>query len=87
MLSSEFYLENKEKYDLIYIDGSHEVEDVRNDFLNCIKILNKNGIMWIDDYAAEKLGLTQCINELYEQNKNVLEVIHVGYQVAFRYTG
>ena len=87
MLSSEFYLENKEKYDLIYIDGSHEVEDVRNDFLNCIKILNKNGIMWMDDYAAEKLGLTQCINELYEQNKNMLEVIHVGYQVAFRYTG
>jgi hypothetical protein len=43
--------------------------------------------MWIDDYDAEKLGLTQCINELYEQNKNLLEVIHVGYQVAFRYTG
>jgi hypothetical protein len=42
MLSSEFYLQNREKYDLIYVDGSHEVEDVRNDFLNCIKILNKN---------------------------------------------
>lgn len=87
MLSSEFYLDNREKYDLIYIDGSHDVEDVKNDFLNCLKILNKNGIMWMDDYGAEKIGLPQCINQLYEENNNVLEVILVGYQIAFRYIG
>lgn len=33
MKSSNFFLNNKEKFDFIFIDGSHKFEDVKNDAL------------------------------------------------------
>ena len=37
------------KWDLIYIDGSHEYETVKQDVDNCIKSLNKKGLLILDD--------------------------------------
>ena len=37
------------KWDLIYIDGSHEYEIVKQDVDNCIKSLNKKGLLVLDD--------------------------------------
>ena len=37
------------KWDLIYIDGSHDYEIVKNDYELCLKNLNKNGIIVFDD--------------------------------------
>ena len=36
-------------YDVIFIDGMHHCENVLRDFNNSIKILNKNGLIFIDD--------------------------------------
>lgn len=36
-------------YDVIFIDGMHHCENVLRDFNNSMKILNKNGIIFIDD--------------------------------------
>jgi len=36
-------------YDVIFIDGMHHCEYVLRDFNNSIKILNKNGLIFIDD--------------------------------------
>jgi glycosyltransferase involved in cell wall biosynthesis len=36
-------------YDVIFIDGMHHCENVLRDFNNSIKILNKNGVIFIDD--------------------------------------
>tara|TARA_X000000368_G_scaffold267213_1_gene211637 strand:+ start:4895 stop:5677 length:783 start_codon:yes stop_codon:yes gene_type:complete len=40
---------NSKKWDLIYIDGSHDFEDVNNDFNECLSNLNINGLIVIDD--------------------------------------
>ena len=40
--------------DFIYIDGSHEAEDVLLDGLLCWKLLKKGGIMVFDDYGLEE---------------------------------
>jgi len=40
---------NKLSFDVIFIDGMHHCENVLNDFNNSIHILNKNGIIFIDD--------------------------------------
>jgi hypothetical protein len=40
---------NSKKWDLIYIDGSHDFEDVNNDFNECFSNLNINGLIVIDD--------------------------------------
>jgi predicted O-methyltransferase YrrM len=39
------------KADLIYIDGSHEYEDVKSDIKNYLPLLNDGGIMFGDDYG------------------------------------
>lgn len=38
-------------WDLIYIDGNHDYEVAREDFLNCSKILNPGGKIILDDSA------------------------------------
>mgnify|MGYP001238647906 CR=1 FL=1 len=37
------------KWDLIYIDGSHDYEIVKNDFLNSLSSLKENGLIVMDD--------------------------------------
>ena len=48
--SKNFFLINKKKYDIIYIDGSHYYKDVFRDSINAKKFLNKNGLLIFDDY-------------------------------------
>lgn len=49
MTSDQFFQTNKETFDVIFIDGMHQVEYILNDINNSIKVLNKNGKIFIDD--------------------------------------
>lgn len=40
---------NSKIWDLVYVDGSHDYEVVKNDVANAIKSLNKNGLLILDD--------------------------------------
>jgi hypothetical protein len=40
---------SKNKFDLIYIDGNHDYEIIRSDYINCLKSLNQYGILVLDD--------------------------------------
>ena len=82
LYSTEFYIQNDKKYTFIYIDGSHLLEDITIDFENCLKIIENNGIIWMDDYGNEPIK--SHINNLYNQHKDHLEIIHIGYQIAFK---
>ncbi|UCG35617.1 MAG: class I SAM-dependent methyltransferase [Candidatus Omnitrophota bacterium] len=42
-------VKEKEKFDFIYVDGSHLFEDVFLDFYYSVSLLNKNGIVLFDD--------------------------------------
>ena len=42
-------INEKKIFDLIFIDGSHEYEIVVQDFLNAIKLSNKNTLIIADD--------------------------------------
>lgn len=81
--SDEFFETNKDTFTFIYIDGSHELTNVRNDFLNAIKSIQLNGIIWLDDYRSS-IPFTNLVNSLHDEHKDVLEIIHNGYQIAFR---
>jgi beta-1,4-mannosyl-glycoprotein beta-1,4-N-acetylglucosaminyltransferase len=82
MYSTDFYKKNDKTYNFIYIDGSHLLDDIIADFNNCLQIIEYNGIIWMDDYGAGEI--TRCIDNLYEANKHCLQIVHKGYQIAFR---
>ena len=49
MTSDEFFMSNKQKFDLIFIDGLHRYTQVKKDIENSLKVLNDNGIILIHD--------------------------------------
>ena len=55
MTSDQFFIENKEKFDLIFIDGLHVYEQVIKDIFNSIKVLKENGIILVHDCLPRKL--------------------------------
>lgn len=83
LYSDDFFKYNKDSFTFIYIDGSHELENIKKDFINSINSIRLNGIIWMDDYKSNEL-ITKLINELYNENKDKLDIIHVGYQIAFK---
>jgi len=43
--SDDFFEDNNDRFDVVFIDGLHEYEQVRRDIINSIEFLNKGG--WI----------------------------------------
>lgn len=52
--SEVYWNENQAKYDLIYIDGSHLYDDVKNDLYQAWERLNSNGLLMVDDWDHKK---------------------------------
>jgi hypothetical protein len=49
MTSDEFFSTNKEKFDVVFIDGLHIYDQVSRDFYNSLDSLNDNGIIILHD--------------------------------------
>tara|TARA_B110000008_G_scaffold232406_1_gene235947 strand:+ start:519 stop:1196 length:678 start_codon:yes stop_codon:yes gene_type:complete len=54
--SDQFFLENNDKFDIIFIDGLHTYKQVKKDILNSVKCLNQNGIILVHDCMPDSLG-------------------------------
>ena len=83
LYSDDFFKINTNTYDVIYIDGSHIPENVIKDMTNSLKILKKNGIMWMDDYKSSTL-LIKTMDDFVNEHKTEVDVILKGYQLALR---
>ena len=76
--SDNYFLNQKDKFDVIYIDGSHEADQVYKDIKNSWRILNMNGILICDDYFygniyknpdnVPSIAINKFINELLKNN-------------------
>ena len=55
MTSDEFFIQNKNTFDLIFIDGLHIYEQVIKDIDNSLKVLKENGIILIHDCLPAKI--------------------------------
>mgnify|MGYP003674112686 CR=1 FL=1 len=49
MTSDEFFKNNKDKFDIIFIDGLHESDQVYKDIKNSLSILNPGGVIVCHD--------------------------------------
>jgi hypothetical protein len=47
--SDDYFIKNKEKFDIIFIDGLHIYDQVKKDFLNSLESLNENGCIVLHD--------------------------------------
>ncbi len=47
--SDNFFKNNKNKFDVIFIDGLHIYEQCRKDVINSLKVLSKNGFIFLHD--------------------------------------
>jgi len=88
--SDKFFKNNSQKFDVIYIDGWHEANQVYKDINNSWDYLNVNGIIICDDYfyGDIKNNLVNnlpanAINKFIFENKNKLKVICVNNTQIF----
>ena len=61
MTTDKFFKKNKLMFDAIFIDASHEYEQVKKDFDNAMRVLNPGGTVFLHDtdpYSEEYMGPT-----------------------------
>lgn len=78
-----------EKYDFVYIDGSHVSRDVLSDAVLAWNLLKQGGIMIFDDYEWNAypdptLNPKLAIDSFLAIFANDIEVLHKGYQVIIQ---
>ena len=83
--SDIFFENNNNFYNFIYIDGCHEENFIMRDMENSFKFLEKNGIMWMDDYmGGDGIKIRNVMDTFLEKYKGQYELIHKGYQLAIK---
>ena len=82
-LSDEFFETNKEIFDFIYVDGSHESDAACRDLDNSLSFCRKSGIIWVDDYGSDYKDLHESIDKWLNDHEDDISVFHKGYQVGF----
>lgn len=53
--SDEFFKDNKNYFDICFIDGLHEYDQVRKDIFNCLNFLNNDGVILVHDCLPERI--------------------------------
>ena len=89
MSSNKFFHQNKNMFDLIYVDGDHSRDQVYMDINNSWKILNKNGILILDDYLwwfykNLKMNPSTAINNFIKENNKEFSNLIVWKQVIIQ---
>jgi hypothetical protein len=83
--SDQFFEKNDKTYNFIYIDGCHVPDFIKRDMENSFNILEKNGIMWMDDYGGgDGIQIKNTMNAFLEKYKGQCDIIHNGYQLAIK---
>jgi predicted O-methyltransferase YrrM len=84
--SDNFFENNIRIFNFIYIDGCRELDFIKRDMENSLKFLEKDGIMWINDYGGGdgNEDIKKQMDEILEKYNGQVELIHKGYQLAIR---
>lgn len=86
--SDIFFMNNKNTYDLILIDGSHKGTQVIKDLENSFKYLKKEGYILSDDYDYTFYDLNnnvaKAFNNFYLKNKNQIKIVYIYRQVLIQ---
>jgi hypothetical protein len=86
MTSDEYFSKNTDTFDLIFIDGLHEQEQVSRDIENSLDVLNENGVIICHDMNP-KMKEHQLPNTDPVRQKHVKEQKELGNQEYGLWTG
>ena len=81
--TNDFFKNQKDTFDIIFIDANHDFEAVKEDFDNSVKVLNINGIIILDDtdplydYLTDTTRCSNAylINDYIRNNYKELDII------------
>jgi predicted O-methyltransferase YrrM len=83
--SDDFFKINSNMYNFIYVDGCHECDFISRDLENSFKVLEKGGIMWMDDYGGgDGIQIKNTMDKFLQEHHGEYDKIHAGYQLAIR---
>jgi predicted O-methyltransferase YrrM len=83
--SDDFFKFNNNTFDFIYIDGCHLPEYIERDMINSFNCLNKNGIMWMDDYRGGSDGsIKQAMDKILNLLEGKYTLLHSNYQLVIK---
>jgi predicted O-methyltransferase YrrM len=89
---AQMVAQGTERFDFIFVDGSHFADDVMLDAVLSWQLLRENGVMVFDDYLWRlprygwKKNPAQAINLFLQLNRGDYALLHVGHQLALRKT-
>ena len=72
--SDEFFSQNKEKFDIIFIDGLHTYEQVKRDFDNSVLFLNDGGVIVLHDMNPSSEDRAKSFNDGGEWNGDCFKI-------------
>jgi len=61
-IASRWLKQNRVEADLIYIDGSHDEEDVYLDLVHYLELVKKGGVLFGDDYRDAATGVKAAVD-------------------------
>lgn len=67
MSSKQFFEQNTETFDWVYVDGDHSYEGCLYDLEESLKIVNKDGMIFGDDYT-NKEKVKQAVDEFVSKH-------------------
>jgi predicted O-methyltransferase YrrM len=80
-----YFLKDKVSFDFIYVDGSHLLLDAYTDIILAWEILEKGGIMIIDDYLYKQDEVLnspfEAVNHFLNLYKETYKLLHTNYRV------
>jgi len=83
--SDIFFETNTQTYNCIYIDGCHEPDFIKRDMENSFDVLEKDGIMWMDDYGGgDGIQIKNAMDAFLTKYDGQYELFHKGYQLAIK---
>ena len=82
--SNDFFKTNKKNFDIVFIDGLHHYEQVKQDVINSINFLNKNGIILLHDCMPDSMSKQAVPRYKMQWNGDVWKAIIHFRQQKFR---
>jgi predicted O-methyltransferase YrrM len=79
-IAARYFKNQKVTADLIYIDASHDEEDVYLDIQNYIGLLSPHGIIFGDDYIGWD-GVNKAVNRFIKDHNKKLETSGIHWKI------